>query len=113
MDKTSVRTLKLSPEDQIKLDQYNNSKTKVDDEWMILAEFAKAYGWEAYRAARNDEISLSELLTLLECNRKLEALDLYRMAQASFIGAGSARAKRPSSAFKSLTRDILKRIRID
>lgn len=84
----------------------------VDNEWLLLAEFAKAYGWEAYKDAKEDRISLSEMLTLVEANRKLEALHHYKMAEAVLIGAGSANSKKPASTFKQLVKDIIKKTKV-
>lgn len=85
----------------------------VDQEWMLLAEFAKAYGWEAYRAARDDAITSAEMLTLIEANRKLNAIDLYNRSLAAFIGAGSANSKKPSQTFTSMTRNIIKQTKVE
>jgi hypothetical protein len=96
--------------DKIKAHQADtNGALPVDNEWMILAEFAKAFGWQAYLDARDDKIDLAEMLTLVEANRKLEAGNHYRMAEAVLIGAGSAQSKKPAATFKSLVKDIIKR----
>lgn len=84
----------------------------VDQEWMLLAEFGKAYGWQAYKDARDDLISVEEMLTLIECNRKIEASEMYKNAQAVLIGQGSAQSKTPSKTFKSLTKDIIKQTKV-
>lgn len=106
----------ISAEDLQKI-QDHQAKTsgsfKVDDEWLLLAEFAKAYGWQAYIAAKNDEISSPEMMTLIEANRKLEYLDQYRYAQSTFIGAGSAQTKSPSKTFSSLTKNLISNAKAD
>ena len=102
----------LSPEDLQKIRQHQSSKIPIDNEWLALAEFAKAYGWEAYRDAVNDVITVDEMMTMLEASRKLDALNHYRMAHASFIGAGAANSKRPNSTFKRMTKDIIKQAKI-
>lgn len=106
----------VSPEDLAKLRAHQASTKgamQVDMEWMLLAEFAKAYGWEAYKAARNDDISLVEMLTLIEANRKLEARRTFLDMQSSFVGAVSAQQKKPTSIFKRLTKDIIKQTKVD
>lgn len=113
MNKTPVKVLQPSKEDELKLAQFNKSSTVVDDEWMLLAEFGKAYGWEAYQAAKNDEVSLQEMMILIEANRRLEYKDQYRMSQAAFAGAGSAQSKKPSSTFRALTKNLLKKSKAD
>lgn len=85
----------------------------VDVEWLLLAEFAKAYGWEAYRAARNDEIQLEEMLTLIEANRKLEARMAFQDMQSAFVGAVSAQTKKPVNTFRALTQQIIKQTKVD
>lgn len=105
----------ISPEDLEKIKAHQASTEgayPVDNEWMLLAEFGKAYGWGAYKDARDDKIGAAEMLTLVEANRKLEALHLYQSAYAAFTGAGSAGAKKPSSVFKSMTKDIIKQTKV-
>lgn len=102
----------ITPEEfeKIKAHQANTKGAlPVDNEWLLLAEFAKAYGWGAYLSVSNDEITLPEMLTLIEANRKLEAIDHYKNAQASLIGAGSAQSKKPAETFRKLTKDIIKK----
>jgi hypothetical protein len=106
---------KVSAEDLAKIQDFQASTEgayPVDNEWLLLAEFAKAFGWQAYIDARDDRISAGEMMTLIKANRKLEALDHYKNAEASFIGAGSAKAKRPSSAFKILTKNIINQAKV-
>jgi len=94
---------------------------QVDNEWLLLTEFAERFGWQAYLDAKNDArdengnliVTSQEMLTLLEASRRLDNYRLYRMAQASFIGAGSSRAKKPSSTFKQLTNKLIKGMRAD
>lgn len=107
----------ISPEDLEKVREHQ-AKTKgaypVDDEWLLIAEFCKAYGgWEAYLAVKGDLISTEEMMTLIEANRKLEYSQMFRDAQASFIGAGSAQTKKPSATFKSLVKDIIRLTKAD
>lgn len=105
----------ISPEDLAKL---RESQTKtagaypVDNEWMLLAEFAKAFGWLAYLDARSNAITIAEMMTLLEANRKLEYFDMFRNSQAVFIGAGSAQSTKPSKTFQSLTKNMLNEARV-
>ncbi|HYH16805.1 MAG TPA: hypothetical protein VD794_16350 [Flavisolibacter sp.] len=106
----------ISAEDLQKLQQHQAKTSgafKVDDEWLLLAEFAKAFGWEAYRAAKNDEVSLAEMMTLIEANRKLGYLQMYKDAQSTFVGAGSAQSKSPAKTFNALTKDLVKNAKAD
>jgi len=102
----------LSPEDLEKIRQHQSSTIALDYEWLALAEFGRAYGWEAYKDARDDKISVDEMMTLLEASRKLDALHHFQMAQASFIGSGSASSKKPNLTFKKMTKDIIRQAKI-
>lgn len=84
----------------------------VDLEWLLFAEFAKAYGWQAYLAVRRDEIKLDEMLTLIEANRILENKKLFEDMQSSFVGAISAQTKKPVSTFQKLTKDVIKKTKV-
>lgn len=85
----------------------------VDQEWLLLAEFAMKFGWEAYQAARTDQIDIQEMLTLIEASRKLEWAQLYNDSRAALIGAGSANSKKPSQTFTALTSDIINHTKVD
>ncbi|NCU40953.1 hypothetical protein EOL73_04335 [Candidatus Saccharibacteria bacterium] len=99
-----------SDEDKKKILEHNASESlvPVEPEDLLLAEFALKFGWEAYKAVKNDEIGSAEMKTLIAASRKIDLVDLYRHAQASLIGAGSANSKKPSSTFKSMTKNIIK-----
>ena len=87
----------------------------VDQEWLLLAEFAKAYGWQAYLDVKHDNIknvTFPEMLTLIEANRKLEAGELLRTLRAVFSGVLATKAKKPVQAFKKLAEDIIKRTKV-
>jgi hypothetical protein len=103
---------KLSSEDLEKIREHKSNLVEIDNEWLVLAEFAQTYGWEAYKDAVNDRISANEMMTLLQASRKLEAMKHYKQCIASFVGAGSANSKKPNSTFKKMTRDIIKQAKI-
>lgn len=123
--KSQVKNLlnEISPEDLEKIKTYQSS-TKgafpVDNEWLILAEWLKIAGYQAYLDAKNDAVdsegnlilTMAEILTLIEATRKLNYVAQYRNAESSFIGAVSAQAKRPSSRFKSLTKKIINNTKV-
>ena len=96
-----------------KIEAIESSGIPVDSEWMLLAEFALLYGWEAYKDARDDNISGVEMITLINAGRKLKTLEKYNMAQAVYIGAGSVQAKEPSKAFGKMTKDMIKDMKVD
>lgn len=106
----------ISDEDLAKLEKVKASTSghlKIDNEWLLLTEFAIKFGWEAYKEVREDKITLAEVLTLIEASRRIDNFSHYRNAQASFIGAGSANSKKPSNTFKQLTRKIIKSMEAD
>jgi plasmid maintenance system killer protein len=97
-----------------KIKAINGSQSiKVDEEWMILAEFALRYGWDAYLAAKNDLISLNEVITLIEAARRIEIRGTYNSAHAVLIGTLAANAKQPSSAFEKMTKDFTRKMEAD
>jgi hypothetical protein len=113
----------ISAEDLEKIKAHQASTSgamPVDNEWMLLAEFAKAFGWQAYLDAKNDArddngnliVNATEMLTLIEANRKLEAIQHFKDAQSVLIGSGSSQSKNPSNTFKSLTKDIIKQTKV-
>lgn len=106
----------ISAEDLEKVKQHQAKTSgayKVDNEWMLLAEFAMAYGWNAYIYAKSDLISTAEMMTLIEASRKLRAGELYDSAVANLIGSGSAMSKKPSVTFNSLTKNIISKSKAD
>lgn len=106
----------ISPEELEKVKAHQASTQgayHVDQEWLLLAEFAKAYGWDAYRAVKSDDITAAEMLTLVEANRRLEAKRMFEDAQSAFIGTGAAQSKNPANAFRSLTNPIVKKTKAD
>lgn len=106
----------ISADDLAKVKQHQAKTTNaypVDNEWMLLAEFAQRYGWLAYMAVKNDEIPVEEMMTLIEAGRKLDSLQQLYDAQATFAGAGSAQSTKPSQTFKSLTKNMIKNMKVD
>lgn len=105
----------ITPEelDKIKAHQASTQGAfPVDTEWLLLAEFAKAYGWQAYLDVKDDKITGAEMLTLIEANRKLQAIQSLKMARDVYIGSSTARSTKSNSTFNSLTRDIVKQTRV-
>lgn len=113
----------ISPESLAKIREHQSSTSgsyPVDSQWMILAEWLKIAGYQAYLDARNDArdsegnliIDMQEVLTLIAATRKLDAVDHYRNAEATLIGYGSARSRKPSSTFKKLTKDTINQMKV-
>lgn len=120
MDKQPRQTRNLldevSAEDLAKVEAHKASTEgamPVDLEWMIVAEWLRLAGWDGYMAFKQDEITLAEVLTIIEANRKIEARKTFEDMQSSFVGAISAQTKKPTSTFKSLTKNIIKQTKVD
>ena len=107
--------LEIPEADLNKIRSINEQKEaiKVDDEWIILAEFGMKFGWEAYKDARDDKICSAEMAMLLAASRKIDNRDLYRNAQASYIGCGSSQSTNPADTFKSLTDKLINEMKAD
>lgn len=106
----------ISEEDLEKIRSYREqgkNQYPVDEEWMLLAEFGRAFGWQAYKDARDDLIDADEMMTLIQANRKLEYHHLYDTAQVSFAAAISAASKKPFATFKKLMRTITNNLKVD
>ena len=106
----------ISPEDLAKIKAHQASTEgsfKVDNEWLLMTEFAIVFGWHADLDVKEDKIETAEMLTLIEASRKLKARDMFHDAQSALIGAGSAAAKKPSQAFNTLTKDLIKQMKVD
>ncbi len=106
----------ISPEDLAKIEAHKSkdqSSYPVDEEWLLLAEFAMSFGWQAYLDAKDDKILTEEMLTLIEASRKIKKRQMFNNAQTSFIASVSARASKPVNTFKSLTKDLIKQMKAD
>ena len=114
----------ISSEDLEKI-QKHQASTKgaltVDNEWLLLTEFALKFGWQAYLDAKNDArddngnliVSSAEMMTLIEASRRLKYRDMFQDAQTSFIGSASSKSKKPTQTFNSLTNNIVKKTKAD
>lgn len=102
----------LPAEDIDKILEHNSSKGSIDEEWMILGRFGAAFGYDEYKAAVNDEVTLQEVMILLEAKDKLDMAQMYRDAQAAFIGAAAANSKKPGSTFRKLTKEIVNKLKV-
>lgn len=105
----------ITPEEleKVKAHQAKTSGVPVDNEWLLMAEFGMLFGWEAYKAARDDEIDSNEMATLITAGRKVKAKDTLDNAQTAFIGSASAQSKKPAQTFKSLVNPIIKQTKAD
>lgn len=91
---------------------------KVPFEDVLEAEFLTKFGFEAYWAIwpekdRSRGIGIDEMMRLLQASKKVDAHSVYNASQASFIGSVSAQAKKPSNAFKTATKGIIKEMKAE
>jgi len=103
----------ISVEDLAKIQSKVGKKVKIDQEDLLLAEFALMYGWNAYKEARDDLIQSKEMIKMIVAGRKLQSLNQFRLAQASFVATASSKSKKPSATFNSLTRKMVKNSEAD
>lgn len=115
-DTPQPKRLEISPEDMekvIRARERNESKVKVNEEWLFISEFGTYYGWEGVLAIMNNEISLEVAEMLLLGARKVWDGKVYDHATASFIGSVASQQKKPSTLFKKMTKDLIKRTKAD
>lgn len=103
----------ISAEDLAKIQRVQGKTVKVEQEDLLLAEFAKEFGWQAYLDVKSDKVKSNEMIRLLAATRKLKMQEMYRNAQAAFIAHGAVNSKKPSQAFKSMTQNIVKNMEAD
>lgn len=106
----------ISQEDLEKLESFQaktNSASPVDEEWLLLTEFALKFGWQAYLDVKDDKISGAEMHTLLAASRKLSSADIYYNAISSFMATLSVQTKNPYKAFRSLTKNLHEQMKAD
>lgn len=115
--KTRQKALdEITPEELAKVKAHQakrQSSVIITEELLTLAEFALMYGWEAYVAARDDEIDYKELVGLLVAGRKIQGRQMYEASQTAFIGAVAAQSKKPLKSFTALTKNIVKETKVD
>lgn len=99
--------------------QRTSTKFPIYAEDVLEAEFLMFFGFEGYWALhteknREDGIDLTEMLRLVYAARKIGASELYRNAQASFIGGVAAQSgKRATIVFNKATEQIRKDMRVE
>jgi hypothetical protein len=108
--------LEIKPEDQAKVDALKArqaNKLKVEEEHLAIAEFGMMYGWDAVMAVLNNTIDGETFMWLLEAGRRIKNKALYDDSRAVLVGTSSANAKRPGTAFKKATKDLVKAMKAD
>lgn len=103
----------ISAEDLAKIQRVHGKTVRVEQEDLLLAEFALKFSWQAYLDVKSDKVTSNEMVRLLAASRKLEMQEMYRNAQAAFIASGAVNSKKPSQAFKSMTQNIVKNMEAD
>lgn len=85
---------------------------KVEPEYFIMAEFGYYFGYDGIRAIVNNELELAQVNQLSMASRKIWRRQQADIAEAMFIAAASAKAKKPSTAFKKAVSFIRKAAKI-
>lgn len=88
-----------------------NESTKVDENWLFIAEFGYYYGWQGVKAILDNEITMDVANILLAGARKVWAGHLYDHASAAFIGSISAQSKKPNQTFAKATKNLIREAR--
>lgn len=108
--------LELTPEELSRVRSIRQSSEtilKVSEEQMFIAEFGIHFGFEGIRSILRNEIDMETAAWLMVSARKVGYAKMYENSQAAFIGAVSARSKRPGSFFESATKKIKKLMKAD
>jgi hypothetical protein len=98
---------------KIKQRKEQSEKFKVDNEWLMLAEFGYYYGWNAIQAVLDNKIDGDTMTMLLAGARKLDTRNVYDNARAGFIANYSVQAKNPVSAFSKATKQLTRNMKAD
>lgn len=93
------------------LEKPSGYEPEIED--VIEAEFLMKFGFEAYWALHPEKdrakgINGTEMSRIIAASRKVDFQQMYKDAQASFIGAVSAQSKSPGKAFSTASDRILK-----
>lgn len=52
-------------------------KSKIEPEWLLLAEFGLYFGWQAVKDVREDKMSFDDMNKLLAAARRIESTNRY------------------------------------
>lgn len=63
--------------EEIKKVVNGRKKSKVEPEWLLIAEFGLYFGWQAVLDVRNDVISFGEMNKMLAATRSIKATERY------------------------------------
>lgn len=108
--------LEISQADLAKIEKRKakEAKSKINEEWLFMAEFGYYFGWEGIKAIREDEyFTRDEADMLLKGARKVWNAKVYDHAWASLVGTASANSKNPSKEFKKSTTELVKNTKAD
>lgn len=115
MDKRQLKRLEIKPEDLERIARRRfetESQIKVDDELLLEAEFAMAYGWEAKENAM-DMMPLDVMVAYVKAARKIEARQHLNFATDAFIGAAAAQSENAGKAFETATSSYREAMKAD
>lgn len=105
--------LELSEEEVAKVKatraRHKAQNPKITPEAMKIAEFGYYYGFEGVRAILSNEITLSQVNTLLLAARKVWASQLLDNMNGQFIANASSRAKKPYNTYEKAIKPIRER----
>lgn len=85
---------------------------QLDYEWLEIAEFGKHFGYAGIEAILNNEIDIEVVRVLIDGARNIDARAQVDTSQSMFIATASAKAKKPSSAFKKGIKALIERTKV-
>lgn len=82
--------------------------SKIEPEWVMLAELGLYFGWEAIRDARANQITIEEMHKLIVAGRKLKALERYNGVMDTYSAFMGTQSKKGASSLKDTLRNLRK-----
>lgn len=84
----------------------------ISPEMFVLAEFGYYFGWNAIQAVKNDEITLKEVLALIEGAKKVWFSKVIDQSHGTAVANSAVHAKDPTGAFNSGMQPFIERTRM-
>lgn len=106
MNKELPTLQELLERDALKIKELSKSreKSKIEPEWVLLAEFGLFFGWQAVVDARNDKISFQEMNKLLSAARRIESTNRYNRIIDNYVAIAAQYDK--GKALKATLKEI-------
>lgn len=63
----------------------SREKSRLEPEWVLLAELGLHFGWQAVMDVREDKISFAEMNKLLAAARRLDSMNRYNRVMDTYV----------------------------